>query len=215
MLVCVRVCGWCVFLLGTAAVQTEFPKIGFINTSKTGAISKGGERDREAPRRLCSSLCRVLLTLVFPQFSSMIASIHDIWKPQVTHSSLERELWEVIHRYNINAKFIFVLPGVMHNFNLQKHQNKIDKLDKENVQIVRKKAKCGKALAVVTNCWSFRGISIKKHLFLRPKCKKEKKEVACLGANFHFNILVSTHGCGPLSASPGSAAEQHPCGFTA
>lgn len=96
---CVRVCGWCVFLLGTAAVQTEFPKIGFINTSKTGAISKGGERDREAPRRLCSSLCRVLLTLVCPQFSSMIASIHDIWKPQVTHSSLEKELWEVIRRY--------------------------------------------------------------------------------------------------------------------
>lgn len=101
MLVCVRVCVWLMcFLLGTAAVQTEFPKIGFINTSKTGALSKGDERDREAPRRLCSSsLCRVLLTLVCPQFSSMIASIHDIWKPQVTHSSLERELWEVIHRY--------------------------------------------------------------------------------------------------------------------
>lgn len=112
--------------------------------------------------------------------------------------------------YNINAKCIFVLPGVMHNFNLEKHRNKIDKLDKENVQIVRKKAKCGKALASeVSQSKSiyFWGRNVKK--------EKKKKEVAWLGANFHFNILMSTHGCGPLSASPGSAAEQHPCGFTA
>lgn len=60
--------------------------------------------------------------------------------------------------YNINAKCIFVLSGVMHNFNLQKHRSKIDKLDKENVQIVRKKAKCGEALAVVA------GLKLQRYL---------------------------------------------------
>lgn len=70
--------------------------------------------------------------------------------------------------YNINAKCIFVLSGVMHNFNLQKHWNKIDKLDKENVQIVRKKAKCGKALAVVAGCWSLE-VSESKSIFFEAK----------------------------------------------
>lgn len=82
--------------------------------------------------------------------------------------------------YNINAKCIFVLSGVMHNFNLQKHRNKIDKLDKENVQIVRKKAKCGEALAVVAVEASEVSQS-KSNYFWGQNVKKEKEKKEWLG----------------------------------
>lgn len=91
---------------------------------------------------------------------------------------------------NINAKcnsFFLVLCTTLI------YQNSCTKSTRKIPKIVRKKAKCGSALAVTADCCSFRDISIKSIYFWDWNVKKKR-----LGYRPDF-ILMSTYDCGPLA----------------